>query len=94
MGGHQTVVKTLHNSHGEDYKSIFMRLERTTEHIGYIPDHCSFFCDIYSYYLDFIVRHCVYLDSLSFYFYIYHYSNGAVRFIGLLSYSFRFDHFL
>ena len=63
VGGKQTVVETFNHGHRKDYKSVLMGLKGTTEHICHIPDHRCFFCNIYSYRLDFIVRHRVYLDS-------------------------------
>ena len=63
VGGKQTVVETFNHGHRKDYKSVLMGLKGATEHICHIPDHRCFFCNIYSYRLDFIVRHRVYLDS-------------------------------
>ena len=63
VGGKQTVVETLNHGHRKDYKPVLMGLKGATEHICHIPDHRCFFCNIYSYRLDFIVRHRVYLDS-------------------------------
>ncbi len=57
MGRDEAVVKTLHNCHRKNNQPILMRLERTTKHICYVPDHRCLFCYIRTDYGKFIIRH-------------------------------------
>ena len=49
-------------NHGQDNKSIFMRLKRVTKHICYIPYHYCLFSNICTNYIYFIIHHFVSTD--------------------------------
>ena len=40
MGRKEAVMETLYYGHRKYYKTVFVRLERTAQHICNVPDHC------------------------------------------------------
>ena len=50
-------MKALHDRHRQDHKAVLMRLERSAQHIGHVPDHGSLFRDIRSDNTESVIRH-------------------------------------